>query len=442
VTVLTGFLGAGKTTLLNRILHEQHGKRIAVIENEYGEIGVDQELVIAAEEEIFEMSNGCICCSIRGDLVRILTNLTKRRDRFDYILVETTGLADPGPVAQTFFVDQEMEAKLRLDGVVTVVDAKHVMEHLGDRRQVQDQIAFADVIVLNKSDLVSPADLDSLTSRVHQMNSMAQIYRTTNAEVEIGHILDLGGFDLKRAMDVDPKFMEPTYPFEFASVFNLQARAYDLVADFEPDNEATNLVVLPLKDGATPNLDLGSVLTPAVIAFADDPLDVEPGASLSLGKLYRVHGSPGESAEFRLKLDLAGTYAVFTENCEDECKVTVRNTSEAIAPLLSREFERTRIEDDGVASVAISLAGDLEGDKFDAWVGDLLAEQGQDIFRIKGLLSFEGEDSRFVCQGVHMLFECVREKPWGDRERHSSLVFIGRNLDRESLTSGLQSCLA
>jgi G3E family GTPase len=152
ITVLTGFLGAGKTTLLNRILTEQHGKRIAVIENEFGEVGVDQELVIGAQEEIFEMNNGCICCTVRGDLIRILGNLMKRRDKFDYILVETTGLADPGPVVQTFFVDDEMQAKLRLDGVVTVVDAKHIWEHIDDAPEAREQIAFADVVILNKTD--------------------------------------------------------------------------------------------------------------------------------------------------------------------------------------------------------------------------------------------------------------------------------------------------
>src|SRR6201993_4911666 len=150
VTILTGFLGSGKTTLLNRILSEQHGKRIAVIENEFGEVGVDQELVIGAEEEIFEMNNGCICCTVRGDLIRILGNLMKRRDKFDYILVETTGMADPGPVAQTFFVDDEMQTKLRLDGIVTLVDARHVWQHIDDSDEVKEQIAFADVILINK----------------------------------------------------------------------------------------------------------------------------------------------------------------------------------------------------------------------------------------------------------------------------------------------------
>lgn len=218
VTVLTGFLGSGKTTLLNRILSEQHGKRIAVIENEFGEIGVDQDLVIGAEEELFEMNNGCICCTVRGDLIRILGTLMKRREKFDYILIETTGLADPGPVAQTFFVDDEMRDKLHLDGIVTLVDARHILLHLDDSKEAQEQIAFADVIVLNKTDLVGEDELNSLELRIQRMNANAKILRAQQADVPISAILDQGGFDLDRALEIDARFLEPEYPFEWGGV--------------------------------------------------------------------------------------------------------------------------------------------------------------------------------------------------------------------------------
>lgn len=208
VTILTGFLGAGKTTLLNRILTEQHGLRIAVIENEFGEIGIDHELVINAEEELFEMNNGCICCTVRGDLIRILGNLMKRRHQFDRILIETTGLADPGPVVQTFFADEEMQAKLSVDAVVTIVDAKHILLHLDDSDEAAEQIAFADVLILNKCDLVTPEELDALEKRIRGMNALTKIHRTTNAEIEIPKVLDIGGFNLDRAMEVDPHFLD------------------------------------------------------------------------------------------------------------------------------------------------------------------------------------------------------------------------------------------
>lgn len=196
ITVLTGFLGAGKTTLLNRILTENHGKRIAVIENEFAEIGDDQELVIGAEEEIFEMNNGCICCTVRGDLIRILGNLMKRKDKFDYIMIETTGMADPGPVVQTFFVDDEMQRKMKLDAIGTLVDAKHVWQHIQTSDEVKEQIAFADVMLLNKTDLVEPAELDKLEARIRSMNASAKIYRTQDAMIEMDKVLDVESFEL------------------------------------------------------------------------------------------------------------------------------------------------------------------------------------------------------------------------------------------------------
>ena len=208
VTVLTGFLGAGKTTLLNHILTAQHGKRVAVIENEFGEIGVDQDLVIQTEEEIFEMNNGCICCTVRGDLIRILGKLLKRKDKFDYVLIETTGLADPAPVAQTFFSDDEMKTKLQLDAIVTVVDARHIVQHLDDMREPKEQVAFADVILLNKTDLVAPAELDQLEHRLRTINATAPIHRCQNAAVGMDKILDVNGFDLDRVLAVNPHFLE------------------------------------------------------------------------------------------------------------------------------------------------------------------------------------------------------------------------------------------
>src|SRR5262249_2503512 len=200
VTVLTGFLRAGKTTLLNHILTAQHGRRIAVIENEFGEVGVDGDLVIGAEEELFETNNGCICCKVRGDLIRILGNLMKRRHKFDHVLIETTGMADPGPVAQTFFADDEMRDKLRLDAIVTVVDSYHVSRHLDHQREVQEQIAFADVILLNKTDLVTPEQLDELEGRIKRMNGVARTCRTQRGVIDLNKVLEVGGFSLERAV--------------------------------------------------------------------------------------------------------------------------------------------------------------------------------------------------------------------------------------------------
>jgi len=209
VTVLTGYLGAGKTTLLNRILSEDHGKRYAVIVNEFGEVGIDNELIVGADEEVFEMNNGCVCCTVRGDLIRVLSGLMKRKGKFDAIIVETTGLADPGPVAQTFFVDDDVRAKAQLDSVTTVVDAKHLPLRLADSHEAVEQIAFADQIILNKTDLVSEAELVAVEAQIRRINPLAPIHRAQRSNVPLEAVLGRGGFDLERITGLDPEFLNP-----------------------------------------------------------------------------------------------------------------------------------------------------------------------------------------------------------------------------------------
>ena len=208
VTVLTGYLGAGKTTLLNRILSEPHGKRYAVIVNEFGEIGIDNELVVGADEEVFEMNNGCICCTVRGDLIRILEGLMRRKGKFDAIIVETTGLADPAPVAQTFFVDQDVQDVARLDAVVTVADAKWLSARLKDAPEAKNQIAFADVIILNKTDLVSADELREVEARIRGINPYATLHRSVKANVPLDAVLGKNAFDLDRILEIEPAFLE------------------------------------------------------------------------------------------------------------------------------------------------------------------------------------------------------------------------------------------
>ena len=208
VTVLTGYLGAGKTTLLNRILTENHGKKYAVIVNEFGEIGIDNDLIVESDEEVFEMNNGCICCTVRGDLIRVVEGLMKRPGGFDGILVETTGLADPAPVAQTFFMDDEVKAKAKLDAVVTVADAKHLLGSLKDSPEAQEQIGFADVILLNKTDLVSAAELKIVEARIRAINPHAIVHRTERCAIPLTQVLDRGAFDLDRILTLDPEFLE------------------------------------------------------------------------------------------------------------------------------------------------------------------------------------------------------------------------------------------
>src|ERR1700752_822267 len=208
VTVLTGYLGAGKTTLLNRILSESHGHKFAVIVNEFGEIGIDNDLIVGADEEIFEMNNGCVCCTVRGDLIRIIEGLMRRKGKFDAIIVETTGLADPAPVAQTFFMDEEGGRKTRLDAVVTVADAKWLLDRLKDAPEAKNQIAFADVILINKTDLVSAAELREIEARIRGLNPSAKLHRTQRSQIAIDEVLGRNAFDLDRILDIEPEFLK------------------------------------------------------------------------------------------------------------------------------------------------------------------------------------------------------------------------------------------
>ncbi|GKX34968.1 MAG: cobalamin biosynthesis protein CobW [Rhizobiaceae bacterium MnEN-MB40S] len=212
VTVLTGYLGSGKTTLLNRILTENHGKRYAVIVNEFGEIGIDNDLIVESDEEIYDMNNGCICCTVRGDLIRVVEGLMRRPGRFDAIVVETTGLADPAPVAQTFFMDDDVRSKTRLDAVVALVDAKHLPLRLKDSREAEDQLAFADVVLLNKTDLVDADELERIEQTIRSINPSARIYRTERAAIDLEKILDRNAFDLQKALQNDPHFLDHDDP--------------------------------------------------------------------------------------------------------------------------------------------------------------------------------------------------------------------------------------
>ena len=439
VTVLTGFLGAGKTTLLNRILTEQHGKRIAVIENEFGEVGVDNDLVINAEEEIFEMNNGCICCTVRGDLIRILSNLMKRREKFDYILIETTGLADPGPVVQTFFMDDELRAKLRVDAIVTLVDARHIVYHIDDAPEAKEQIAFADVILLNKTDLVTADELHALEQRILGMNSAAKLYRTQNAQVDLETVLNIGGFSLERAMEIDPQFMEPEYPFEWGAIYSLEAGTYTITLDEGPD-PAMQLAIIPVAAAAREALDL--VQEQAVRIYAEEEQALDPGALLHPGSaLYRLHlwATP---LHFTLEITTTGAYALFTEHGPDEFNLRLLMDGAARSPELEHAYKPDHEHDEEVRSVGITVAGDLDPKRLNSWLSRLLREQGTDIFRMKGVLSIAGDTRRFVFQGVHMLFDGRPDRDWGHEPRTNKLIFIGRNLNREALNADFRRCLA
>ena len=358
VTVLTGYLGAGKTTLLNRILSEPHGKKYAVIVNEFGEIGIDNDLVVGADEEVFEMNNGCICCTVRGDLIRILEGLMRRKGKFDAIIVETTGLADPAPVAQTFFVDQDVQDVARLDAVVTVADAKWLSARLKDAPEAKNQIAFADVIIVNKTDLVSPEELREVEARIRGINPYAKLHRAVKSNVPLDAVLAKNAFDLDRILEIEPAFLE--------------AEDHDHAHDHhhhEHDHEC--------------GPDCGH-----------DHHDHDHGH-------HHDHGH--DHAHGGLK----------------------------------------HYHDEHMQSLALTIDGEVDPNKFMPWVNDLVQREGPSILRSKGILALKGEDKRFVFQGVHMILDGDLQRDWRpDEKRVSRIVFIGRDLKEDEIREGFMRCAA
>ena len=438
VTVLTGFLGSGKTTLLNRILTEDHGKRIAVIENEYGEIGIDHELVVQSDEEIFEMNNGCICCTVRGDLIRILGRLMQRKHKFDHILIETTGMADPAPVAQTFFMDEEMKAKLRIDAIITVVDARHISQHM-DSNECRSQLAFGDVILLNKVDLVTDTQLEKLTREIREMNRIATIHSTKHAKIELDKVLGVRAFDLQSRAAEMPDFLKEELPFEWAGFYTLQAGEYQLPLAAGPDPEIDLVLAGP---GMERNDAFEQWKQKCIMLYSGEAADASKG--IKAGEiLYRLAVDEQVGAVATLTIETPGTYILFTQHLPEEFNLQLIQGSRSLQASREQRFASPHEHDGTVSSVGVRLGGDLDPRKFEPWVVNLLRMRGTDIFRMKGVLSLAGDPNRFVFQGVHMLFDGETGKPWEDyNDRESQMVFIGRNLDRAALTEGLRACLA
>ena len=389
VTVLTGFLGSGKTTLLNHILTAKHGKKLAVIENEFGDVGIDDALLqkntkMQADEEIIEMMNGCICCTVRQDLIVVLNKLAKRHKagtlKLDGIIIETTGMADPAPVAQTFFVDDDVKAFARLDGIVTLVDAKHIEQHLdeekpeGAENEAVEQVAFADRILLNKTDLVTEEDLVRIETRLKSMNAHAPIKRCTKASVSPDWVLDIGAFDLKRTLEMDP-------------------------------GESTSCRCAPIEPAGA--------------------LGHEPPRGVGAAESRRVLPCLPRAC---------GVGATALAHCRPPPPFGVR------AEFLNTDGEHEH--DTSVSSVSITQEGEVDFGSFEDYVGGLIQSKGTDLYRMKGVLNVRFADKKYVYHAVHMIFNGEFENYDEGEEKGNKLVFIGKNLDPTALKAGFAACMA
>lgn len=329
VTIVTGFLGSGKTTLLNHLLNGAHGKRIAIIENEFGEVSIDDALLVESNQTIFKMSNGCLCCTINGDLVRTLTELIARRSEFDYVIIETTGVANPAPVVQTFMVNEDIAEAFALDAVVTTIDAKHIGEHI-ENKECKEQVAFADILILNKLDLVTTDDAEAVVTKLRSLNGLAVIHRTERSNIALAAILDQHAF-----------------------------------------------------------------------------------SSEAIGHDHDEHGHDHEGCGH----DHNG------ETCDHD-----------------HGHLHSHHHDDDVQSVGCVLNGDIDKARFNTWFGQLILNNGDRLYRCKGILSIAGETNKAILQTVHRVVEVTSGSAWKEGERLSKIVFIGKDLKRDELLAGFKGC--
>eukprot|EP01023_Acetabularia_acetabulum_P000828 TRINITY_DN1031_c0_g1_i3.p1 TRINITY_DN1031_c0_g1~~TRINITY_DN1031_c0_g1_i3.p1 ORF type:complete len:420 (-),score=85.09 TRINITY_DN1031_c0_g1_i3:210-1439(-) len=387
ITVVTGFLGAGKTTLVNHILKGEHGKKIAVIENEFGEVGIDDALVLETKEEIFEMNNGCVCCTVRGDLIRILSKLMKRKNKFDAVLIETTGLADPGPVIQTFFMDDGIKEAMQLDAILTVVDAKHVSHHLDEKKpdgvvnEAIEQVAFADKILLNKTDLVGDDEKKELISRLKGINAGAQIIECQFSKVDLDKLLGINAFNLDRLMEKDANFL-------VADSKAQEANGNDHEHDHDHDHDHNH---------------------------------------------GHDHDCKHEHCEHP-EHDHSHDHDCTKEHCDHSDHD-------------HNGHKHSHKHDDHVTSVGMQFEGEMDFYKVNKYLNELLQAKGNDLYRSKGILAFQGSDDKFVFQGVHMQMDMRSSaegvgRPWAEGEtRVNKFVFIGKDLNRQELEEGFKACI-
>jgi G3E family GTPase len=454
VTILTGFLGSGKTTLLNHILTHRHGMRIAVIENEFGEVGIDNALVIASTEEVVELNNGCLCCAVRDDLVAAVRKLLKRREKFDAIVVETSGLADPGPVMTTFILEPDLQEHFQIDSVVTVVDAVHLNQHLGTSPECERQLGFADIVVLNKTDLVDAPALEALEHSIRSINTTAAIHRTTRGVIEPSKIVGVRAFDLDNKKAFDALLLQPAeeLPYSWLGIYDLAAGPHRLV--FETDAHDHQGVVL-LELHGTSEAALSAARGDAAAIFDNDPIRRNPGEELAPMPFKQRLSLPGPGTTYPLTILRPGRYALFGGHAMKPYGFRLETAGGPVPAASMQEWADDGSHSGGpdsapsghrhdptVRSIGITDPRPVDGDLLSTWLGLLLQKRGNDIYRMKGIFNVEGVDKRFIFQGVHMLFEGKADRPWRpDEERMNRMVFIGKNLDRREIEAGFRSCI-
>lgn len=443
VTLVVGFLGSGKTTFINNILHGDHGKKIAVIENEFGEVGIDDEILKGGEDLFVEMNNGCICCSMKGDFVDSLSKLLKNTKEFEQIVIEATGMANPGPIIETFFSSPELKESFYLDSVVGLVDCAHYeinLEKFDEDEEVafHDQIAFSESLLLNKIDLVSNEQVDKIKKSILENNPNANFFEATNAQIDLNKVIGKNSYDLSLVENSMPEPSGVEYPFSWGGVIELEAGFYKLNFSHVHHNE--QLVFFKVDNDDTEIND--QKISYASSFFYSPKRRSKKGANLKVEENILLDFENKHSGQFILDVEFSGSYVFFLSDSPKHLKMEIAARDELIVAIPDgRDFKKmSHSHGDKINSVSFEFEGALNPHSFEMFLNVLYSQYTNEIYRSKGVLHFSGNDSRVVFQGVYSSLEFDHGRDWGSDKRVNKIVFIGKGLVGASLEAGIKNC--
>ncbi|WP_372652168.1 GTP-binding protein [Halobacteriovorax sp.] len=442
VTLVVGFLGSGKTTFINNILNGDHGKKIAVIENEFGEIGIDDEILTGSDDLFVEMSNGCICCSMRGDLVESLSKLLSKSKDFEHIVIEATGMANPGPIIETFFSSEELSASFSLDSVVGLVDGAHFkmnVEKFENNEQIAfyDQIAFSESILLNKVDMIDQTEIERIKESILKRNPHVSVIETTQAKVDLSKVMGKKSFDFSMVEKTMPESTGVEYPFSWGGILKLKAGFYKFNVDHIHHNE--RLVFFKID---------GDSITDKVSSYASS-IFYSPqrrsrrGTNLNVDEHILLDFEGEKTGRNILDIEYDGNYAFFLTDHPKHLKLEVLDRTEKLIPIEDGvKYKKVEhFHGDEVNSISLEFSGALNPQSFEMFLNVLYSQYKDEIYRSKGILHFLGNDQRVLFQGVYSSLKFDHGRDWGSDIRSNKIVFIGKGLIGSSLEAGLKNCV-
>ena len=442
VTLVVGFLGSGKTTFINNILHGDHGKKIAIIENEFGEIGIDDEILKGGDDLFVEMNNGCICCTMKGDLVESLEKLLEKSNDFEHIVIEATGMANPGPIIETFFSSDRLAEKFNLDSVIGLVDSSNFDLNVSKFEKEEevaffDQIVFSETILMNKIDLIDESKTKEIKEKILNKNPNAKIFQTTNAEIDLELVMGVNSFDLEKVEDSLPSENNVEYPFSWGGVVSLKAGFYKL--KFEHTHQAEKMIFFKIDEES-----LSEQMTSYASSLFFSPLRrAKSGDNLIVDEQIQLDFDGHNGGQFILDIEFEGKYAFFLTDSPNHLKMTMKDRNEELIEVVnSKNFSKMdNFHGDQINSVSFEFSGEINPQSFEMFLNVLFTQYKEEIYRSKGILNFAGNPQRVIFQGVYSSLKFDHGREWGSDTPYNKIVFIGKGLIGASLEAGIKNCL-